>query len=544
MASEASAALPTARQRLRQAAGWWQWAPVPFAIAYLVVLAVKLQQLIASVYQNADAASAPVIGELFGGPPAHRQVVLGQLGWFSTLIYELSTRWLPLHRQIWEATPYVLWMVSVALICWGALKVWDRWAAAITGALLVSASPMTIDLLSSLNDHSPTWFSLALLAATLILLQSRPRWLRPVSLALVVVAVGAVVGINAASDVSLLAAGAVPALLAPAVAWGLRPTRRNAVFFGLMLATMAIAAGTYVMTRAAMRHENVIVSPGIAHNKLAMAEAVSSNFKLWWQSLMLLGNGNFFGLTLGFTSALLLACAVLTLLAVALIPRAAWRELRAAHTAFDRGEADRQAIRVSWIVFWLCSALLLSMSFIFSSNPEDLGSSRYLVGAIYAIAALAPLLATRGVLSRAAVVGASTLFAFTALLSMLDNLPISSDTSSFYKDYAQIEKIAIREHATTGYGNYWDTAPLTWATHFRVKAYPVYDCDGTVCPYTLHSISSWYTPHGNSPTFLITDTARPPAVEPTVNVGKPSSVHQVGPITMYVYPYNIAYHMG
>jgi hypothetical protein len=91
---------------LRRLLGLWPWLPLPFAGAYLVLLLVKFNQIVEATYLNSDAASAPVIGELFGGSPAHRQVFLGQLDWFSTLLFEhyLDSKHLALgYADYWTA---------------------------------------------------------------------------------------------------------------------------------------------------------------------------------------------------------------------------------------------------------------------------------------------------------------------------------------------------------------------------------------------------------------------------------------------------------
>ncbi len=157
----------------RRIAGLLTWTPLVLAAAYLLTVAIQFNQIIAATYLDADAASAPVIGQLYGGAPAHREVVLGQMAWFSTLMFELATRWLPLHREIWEAAPYAMALASVALITWALWRLAGRWAAAIGGVLVLCAAPHTLHLLFSLNDHSPTWFSLALLAGLLVGLERR-----------------------------------------------------------------------------------------------------------------------------------------------------------------------------------------------------------------------------------------------------------------------------------------------------------------------------------------------------------------------------------
>jgi hypothetical protein len=521
--------------------GWWPWIPLPIGAAYLIVMAVRFNDIVANVYLNADAASAPVIGELFGGTGAQRAVILGQMGWYSTLLFELATRSLPLHRQIWEGAPYALALTSVALIVWSAWRVAGRWAAAITGVIILCASPRTLTLLFSLNDHSTTWFSLALLAALLVLVERRPARLTRVPLALIVLVGGLVVGANAASDLVLVVAGIVPLLIAAAVTWAVRPGRASASAWWWLLATVAIAGVGDALTRVWTHHENVIVPPQLVHNKLASAEALSVNFKLWWQSLMVLGNGDFFGQILTFSSTLELICALLCVLAVALIPRIAWRELVAVRAARDEDIARREALRIAWCAFWCSSAVLLSASFVLSSNPIDITSDRYLVGMIYAAAALLPLMAGRRVLPRAAVTAGSAVFALGGLVSLIEDHEIAGAVGS-YQLYNQVEQIARREHLQVGYADYWDAAPIMWATRFGVRAYPVQDCAPNVCWFYLHEMTSWYVPRPGVRTFLISNPSQPISSAPLPILGKASAVYQIGPMTMYVYPYDIASH--
>ena len=517
----------------------WPWLPLPLAVVYLVILAAKLNQLIATTYANADFASAPVIGQLFGGSPAHRDVFLGQVGWFSTLIFELATRWLPLHRDIWEVAPYAMAFASVAAISWGAWKVGGRWAATITGVLLLCAGPQTLELLSALDDHTSTWFSLALLAALLMALETRLAWQRRWLTALLVVVVGAIVGANAASDLLLLAAGIAPIVLAAAATWVLRPGPTSARAWWWVIATMAVAGVGDGLTRWWARHETVLTPPGLVHTQFASSSVLGGNFDLWWQSVMLLGNGNFFGQRLGFTSTIEVTCAVLVVVAVVLIPRMAWREI-ARVLPSPHADAQSQAPLVAWCVFWAASGLLLSASFVLSSNPMDLSSSRYLVGVLYAAAALVPLAATRRAGLRALVVAGTTVFAFTGVVTLAQ----TSGPSSTSVLYNQVAAIADAQHLEVGYADYWDAAPLTWASHVHLKVYPVQDClpnsVPTLCWSALHMITSWYTPRPHVRSFLITDSAQVPSAAPPPSLGAPRHEYQLGVLTMYVYPYDIA----
>ncbi|MGA2165441.1 MAG: hypothetical protein ABSH36_13365 [Solirubrobacteraceae bacterium] len=554
------------RWRTSRIADLLTWSPLALGGAYLLVVAIQFNQLIANTYLDADAASAPVIGQLYGGSPAHREVVLGQMTWFSTLMFELATRWLPLHRQIWEAAPYAMALASVALVAWGLWRIAGRWAATIGAVIMVCAAPHTLHLLFSLNDHSPTWFSFALLAGLLVLLERRAADLAVLPTVLAVVLVGAIVGANMASDTLLIGAGVLPALLAVSVAWALRPGRASRRAWWLMLDTIVVAGVCDALTGALMSHENVGAPPGITHTGLAAGEAVASNFKLWWQSIAVLGNGDFFGQSLGFTSALQVVCAALSILAVAvLVPRISWRELArdvqrrlggpadGGSRQLNPGRADAEgaapaveggAARVAWCAFWGSSAVLLSVGFIVSSTPVDINSDRYLVGLLFAAAALIPLLAGRSVLRQVAITACTMVFAFTGLVQLLQG-QATANISNFPTDTvsAEVARIARREHATIGYAGYWDAAPITWSTHFGVKVYPVQACGPALCPVSLHYITSWYIPRRGQRSFLISDPTQPGSTLSVPSLGSPTAVYHVGALTMSVYSYDIASHM-
>jgi hypothetical protein len=524
---------------------WLWWAPLLIAAAYLVTLAAQFNRLLASTYLNADAASAPVIGELFGHSAGHPQVLLGHLGWYSTLLFELGTHWLPLHRQIWEGAPYAMALGSAALVGWGAFRVAGRWAGAIAASIVVCAGPGMLGLLLALNDHASTWFTLAVLGAFVVLLEQRADTLAGIWLGTLAIVVGVLLGANATSDVLLSIAGAVPFLLAVGCTWGLHPSARTAraALFALVSGAVALVSG--LLVHALMHHENILAASDVKTKVFAGADAVGTNFKLWWQSIAVLGNGDFFGATLGFSSVLAFACAALSIAAVLLAARAARGELVQAFAARrTRPLAREQSVRLAWCLFWGSSLVALSAAFIFSGIPEDLGSSRYLVGAIYAAAALVPLLGSRGTAARAAVTAGATLYAFTGWLALAQHRLIdSAPASPSYRLASAVEGFARREHLSAGYAGYWDAAPITWAAHLRVKVYPVDDCAGNqhLCGFELHFISSWYSPAPAMRTFLLSDPAYPAVPSaPTPDLGAPIAVHQIGAVTMYVYPYNIA----
>jgi hypothetical protein len=546
MASDTVPTPSRRRDRIVAAGRLCWWAPLACAAAYLITLAVEFNELLATSYLNADSASAPVIGELFGARSAHATVILGHLGWFSTLLFELGTRWLPLHRQIWEAAPYAMAIASALLVGWGASRVAGRWAGAIAAAIMICASPSSLSLLMVLNDHAPTWFTLALLGAFVVVLEQRADALSTASLVATAILVGIVLGANAASDVLLTIAGAAPFLLAVGCTWLLYPSRGTARAAGLALASGLAAIASGVLVRSFMHHESVVSTSDPKTKLLAAGEAVGTNFKLWWQSLMVLGNGDFFGLTIGFSSVLAVACGALSILAVALAARVGRGELVRALAAGRREPPDpARSARLAWCIFWASSLVLLSAAFILSAIPEDLESSRYLLGALYAGAALVPLMGARGLLPRVAVTAGATLYAFTGWLALAQQRIVPPATPSDQLAGA-VASIARQEHLSYGYAGYWDAAPLTWASHLRVKVFPVDDCDGNqhLCAFELHQITSWYSPRRATRTFLLSDPAYPAVPSaPTPDLGTPVAIHQIGTVTMYVYSYDIAAHL-
>ena len=201
--------------------------------------------------------------------------------------------------------------------------------------------------------------------------------------------------------------------------------------------------------------------------------------------------------------------------------------------------------RTAFYVFWCSSAILLTLAFLFSAYPVDIYSGRYLVGLLYAAAAVVPAAAAGRVPTRAIALAGTCVFALGAVVSIARQGPVpapKANTGVTTHVADQIERIAARDHLTVGYAGYWDAAPVTWATGFRTQVYPVSVCDQRqhLCRFDLHFISSWYSPRPHSGSFLLTDPSlqnvwvRPP------DLGRPTAAYRIGRLTMYVYPYDLA----
>jgi hypothetical protein len=216
-----------------------------------------------------------------------------------------------------------------------------------------------------------------------------------------------------------------------------------------------------------------------------------------------------------------------------------WRELRAPSPAADA----RAAARIAFLVFWCSSAILLSAAFVVSGYPGDLASYRYLLGLIYAAAAVIPVVAARRPMWQGAVLVGTCIFALAGVIGMAQKRAAHiPEQAPEPRVIPAVQRIAAREHLRIGYAGYWDAAPITWGTHYRVQVYPVSVCDQGkhLCQFDLHYISSWYTPRAGIRSFLLTDRRTRLLLRPTPDLGRPDAVYTIGQATMYVYPYDVA----
>jgi hypothetical protein len=544
---------------LGRALRWSLWAALPFALAYLILMAHSLGGAITSTNLDADAASAPVISQLFGAAPAHANVVLGEFGWYATLLFDLGTKWLPYHRQVWEGAPYAMGLAGAGLAAYSVWEVAGRWAATLTAVLLICASPATVHLLLSTTQHGPDWFCLALLGALLVLLERRAGSLHWSLLAALVLVTGTIVGVNADSDVLVTVAAVAPFGLALISAALLVPGRQSKRALWAGMATLVTVAVAWAVTAVVMSALAVTPEAGLHTNKITVGAKTATNFKLWWKSIAVLGNGDFFNRSLTPGTTLAFVCGVLSIAAVVSLPWLVWRGLRRRTITTDApadpgvdAPADAAAhpgvaATKAFYVFWSSSAVLLTLAFWFSAAPVDIGADRYLVGLLYAAAAVVPAAAAGHLRAEFVVLIGTCLFALGGIVSLADGA--TSRGRAFHPppiNAAQaqsIARIAAQHHLTVGYSGYWEAAPVTWATSFRVQVYPVSVCNqgATLCRFDLHFISSWYEPRPHVGSFLLVDDRTSESVTaPTPDLGRPSAVYRIGPIKMYAYPYDLA----
>jgi hypothetical protein len=516
---------------------------VPLAIAgvYVVVLVSQLNSILAAITQNADAV---VPGQLAALMSAHSGVVvLGNSPWYSTLLFDLSTRWLPFYRLLWELAPLLASGICIAAVAWSVSRVAGRWAGALTLSLLICASAPLLTEMSTLNDHTLTWLSDGLLIAGLVWILDprrqvpRSRWL-PAAVAL-----GLVVSLNLASDPLLYFGGIIPVIVAATVARIRSPSARTNDALGYALLTSAIAvAGSIEVAR--LMNSHLIIPDGYAVG-LAPLSAISGNLGLWLHSIALLGGDGYSGPN-ALLSAVFHVAALVAVAAVLLIVDVLLVELRPTAAVDESVDGDaqyaraRRTMRGAFALAWGSSALCVSAAFVLSTAPGGLTTSRYLVGVVIAAAALAPLLA-RNRRSVAAVVVAASVYGACGVISIADG-QASRGPGITQAQANTLLRLARAEHVHVGYAGYWDAAPVTWKTNFRLLVYPATTCySAGICRFENGSESAWYSPHRGERTFLITDKDQSYMPSAPRSLGPPAATFHVGgEYTFNVYNYDIA----
>jgi hypothetical protein len=515
--------------------------PVAIAVVYLIVMVGELRYLVTATNWNSDSASSSVIAESLGAQPGRPSVVLGQFGWYVTLWFDLATKWLPGHRQIWQAAPYAMALGGIALIAWSSLRVAGRRAAAITAAALVCGSPAVLANLFSPTLHTTTWFALSVLVASMVFAVTRDGAARlSFGLAVAFVA-GAVAGACAASDPLLWLAGIAPLVASTAagalVARG-PAVRRLLASTGVTVAAAIVAA---VVAGAIMRGQGfTVMAPA---TRFAGIDEIGRNAVLLAKVVLHLGNGYFPAKPINARGVLTVVCALIAVAGLA-APLLLLRRVLGERT---RGtQPERGMTRLAFASYWAAVVVLLVVAFIFSTFPLDVSATRYVIPLVFAVAAAAPLLAEGSWRKQTLVVAAVTVFA-TANLISLANRDVTAPAIGVRLHQDEIVRFLERERLTVGYAGYWNAASFTWQSRFRFEVYPVWECPGqpTLCPFFFHSVSTWYRPRANHRTFLIVDplwgwVTRPPAPA----FGRPARVLRAGQVTVYVFGYDIASRFG
>ncbi|HZO96331.1 MAG TPA: hypothetical protein VFB42_03070 [Gaiellaceae bacterium] len=509
------------------------------AAAWTALLLARFGAVVATIYWNADAASALTIGELFPSVPGDAHVTLANFPWYATLWFELATRHLPFHRQVWEVGPWVGSLAAVGLVCWATARAAGRWAAGVVALLLVCAGHELLFIQFAPALHGTAVAYACVLDAFLVLLVARGGRIGPLGAHVVLAAaVAAVAAAGAASDLLVY-----PAALVPFAAAGLAVARLapGPLARRVALTTAGVTAGAVAggqAAAAAMRASGA----GPAHLALGFTrwDRLVENALDAVQSLASLFNGGFDDQALGVWSALAFACGVTVAAALVAAIRfgVRWSRELAGRLRGGAGESAEPLLRTAHLAFWLLAAALPVAAFVCSSLAH-VWAGRYLVSTAYGLAVVVAVAAAPAGAGRRAAV---TFGAAVVALGSVVALARSFDPAPGDRMARELLSFLEGEGLTVGYASYWDAVPLTWRSRFRVQVYPVLTCRRAphgLCTYPVHVISSWYRPRRGVRTFLVADHRYGPP-DPGRTLGGTAEVVSFEHYSVYVYDYDIA----
>lgn len=395
----------------------------------------------------------------------------------NVLVLRALTAPLPGGHELWLALPLV---ASFLGALWVGRMVWTLWgetAGVISGLLLVAVSRSM--LVTYVNDafHWTTWLSTIALAAVVLGL-ARDRLDRRR-----LIAVGVLVGINAASDPLLLATGVLPFTLAIVVMSRQRGDQRGAVGprEGWWLVVAATVAA--VLTLCLMYAGGVRFWRGTSSATLAEPTTVLANLLRAGASLL-----DLFGLGAAEPQfgRYLVVSGTAGMLALGLALTAVWSATRSAL------RSPALELR-GWVVFWSAGAVCVTAGFVLTRLGGP-GAARYLAPWYYAAAALVPLLLTSR--RRQLVVG---MVAAGIMLGNGLSLPsLVEEANARFERVKALGAVLTVNHLESGLAGWDDALPVWWATRGRATPRAVEQgagCgrqDQTLCPYLHLSASSWY----------------------------------------------------
>ena len=525
------------------------------AAAYLVVFVVQIPHNLGDLGWVSDYVSGFTLSTTIVDSGNGGHTLLSTTGAYVPLWFGLATAHWPLHRQLWELAPTALFLLTALTVGWSVTQIADRRAGLLSTLTIVVASPFALAFYMA-PAHNTVYPTTALLGAYLIWLTRAAGRGRRSNIAVPLLATLAL-GVSLASDSLLIVTGIVPFALT-AIAAGLQRDRGARMLALTAFATVLGAIPIAVITRAFMHSQGYLTLP--PPRKLAAVSALSEHAHMLFDGLKHLFNGYlggaspamFGGLTpsasgplhglLGALCDVVMVAALLALLALG--TRTVWRFVGTRRGGEERPAAE--LARVLHVTYWLSSAVVICCAFVFSTRAM-IRYEAYYATVLVSVAAVVPLLMRPRSVARWLIpAGASILFAgsLVGLTSHYLDTVYDPPISHYGSEVARV----AREHGVTvGYSGYWDASSLTWSSHERVKVRPVAECanpaGASICPFFLNRVPSWYVPRPRR-TFLLVDPGSAYVTALPAGLGEPTAIYPVGPMRLYVFPYDIASRLG
>jgi hypothetical protein len=519
--------------------------PIVLAAVYCTYFVVRLGDSLGALMWNSDYASGYTLTQTVAQFGSGGHTVISTTGAWAPLWFGILTAHLPFRRQLWEISPTLLFAATAAVIGWSTARVAGRAAAKNALMMILLASPWSLAIFMAPVAHNTVYPTTALVGAYLpVLLRRRTR--SRLAAAALPAAAALALGIAIASDQLVIVTGVAPLVLVAVLAV-MQRNRRTRVAGGYALATVAASVPVWLATNAIMKAAGyVIVAPPLVFAPLSQ---VPFHIRVLFRGLRDLSNG-YLGAAwpgtlhaeVGTACNVILIASLLTLLYLGL--RSGWRLVR--RDLDDEG----QLTRLLHVGFWFSSAIVVIAAVLLTTAVGNGLSTHesYYVTLIFSVAAVVAVADRPRAVVRWLVPVAVSIFAIGSIIGLKREYlnvyrpPIAADA-------ATIVHLAQLNHATTGYAGYWDAANLTWSEHEKVLVRPLEQCanpnsrGSDICPFFLMRSPFWYVPKRRR-TFLIVDPNELYVITLPTGLGTPIATYRLGPITMYVYPYDIASRLG
>jgi hypothetical protein len=516
--------------------------------AFTLSFARKFAMLANSLTFNADLVSPMIIADTVATTKGHHDVVFGTYAPYTTVWFNVITRRLPFHREIWETAPMVLSLLGVSLLVCVSWRLAGKWAALATLAIGGAWSQPVMVTLIAQAIHGTTYFVVCLLGAFLVFIAGRRR--SPAVTAAGVVVVGFIAGVNLASDSLLLLVGIAPLVGAPVLAairsWT-QGSRRAVVVAGGCGATAGLVSVITVRVMEAAGYRAMGVSQG-SPLALATISDILGNGRQLATNLLDVWSADFPGKPFTLTT---IARAALALPALAVVALPVVLLLCVLRTPAATEEARPQRL---YVIFWglVVGALITGVIFSKLAAENAYRSINYLTPIVFAVAATLPLVASRARWARAAVGVGATLLCALSTVDLLVPAKVQPGVPALAYVAEGPSLIATLERSglTRGYSGYVSASVFTYQSGGWLTVRPVFPCllapgRPSVCGFFANRVKSWYVPQPGLTTFLITDPSLPAGVASApAELGPPSAVIPIGVQTIYVYPYDIAAKFG
>ena len=496
---------------------------------FLVWLLADIGSITGALYRNPDNASSFVLAELFDDRGAG-DVILGNYAWLEPLYALHLTRWLPDHRQLWEAGPFVLYVASVVLIGWQVGRAVSGRAGVVVALAMAAPAPLVLRYVAVPNAHGHTLFHVALLGAFAVSIPSVAGW-SGAKRALWAVGLAVTLAPGASSDVLLLIGGVAPFLVALAYGWLRAAVPGRVAALGAAACLAGVGGG---LALAASANDARVRDTGVPIPLASASHALGNVWRLLEDSALFIHG------RLGETSSALgWALELVGLVAVVGLPILWIATLVRVSAGLRRRNRPARSLLA---VYWAMASVAISAAFILSSAPEDIGSTRYVTVLWPALLALTAVAFGRRALTPLAAIAAGA-----AILGCLELADGRYAQAAPYPDraLASLRQFVAANRLDHGYASYVNAPVITAQTDFAVRAYPVERCDPIgdgLCQYGLHRIDAWYVPKQDARSFFIT-AERPgwPLLGgPPPRWGPPIDEARFGPFHIYAYDFDLA----